>query len=90
MKAYLSLKSMFVSELISEVKLHLNVDYWRMFEQIDFFHHESFIQIFLSLALNPKAFNGLDALIDRLNLSESFKYDKDNPLQVMFLFTESF
>ena len=83
-KAYLSLKSMFVSELISEIKLHLDVDYGRLFEHIDFCHHEDFIQIFLSLALNPKAFNGLDVLIDRLNLSESFEYDKDNPLQVMF------
>ena len=50
---------------------------------------KSFIQIFLSLALNPKAFNGLDALIDRLKLSESFKYNEDDPLQGVVLFTES-
>ena len=45
---------------------------------------KSYIQIFLSLALHPTAFNGLDALIDRLNLSESFEYDKDKPLQLLF------
>ena len=61
-----------------------------MFEQIDFVHHEDYIQIFLSLALNPKAFNGLDVLIDHLNLSEPFKYDKDDPLQILFYLLNPF